>query len=362
MTSLLRRLTQSTRLRPVDLLPGLFLGTTALLVIAVGGEVRVDTEKLVEWAIFTLNVVLIIAVPTFVRFERSFWRPEYRNLPGHALLIVLVVVALFTYRWGAVFDPLAMLILVFVSGLVWGVGRRRERFTARQLLVRWSPLIVSAYIYVNLRWFVSSINPRIMDGWLADLDLRLFGAHFTVLAEKIQNPWLTEWFSFHYSAYILYPLVLGTLLYYQRKDEAFEDFLLAFCLSMYLGFIGYLLVPAVGPIKELFDLYSTPTVPGMGMDEFRRIVDAKYRYTRDTFPSLHTANSLLCLLIMRKTHPKLFWVFLFGEVNLLLATIYLRMHYTVDLIAGALLAFFVVWIAPRINRAAGVPAPESSSP
>lgn len=343
------------KLRPVDLLPLVFLTTVGVLSLFAKGTLRFDTEKLIEWAIFTLNVVLIVAVPTFVRFERSFWRPTYENLPGHALLITLAVVALFTYRLKALFDPLAVLIIVFVCIQIYAVGRNKRQFTARRFLYRWSPLIISAYIYVNLRWFVSSLNPRILDGWLAELDLEIFGAHLSVVAEKFQTPWLTEWLSFHYSAYILYPLVLGTLLYYHERHRAFEDFILAFCLSMYLGFIGYLLVPAVGPIVELFNLYSTPTVPGMGMDEFRQIVDAKYRYTRDTFPSLHTANSLLCVLMMRKAYPRLFWVFVFGEINLLAATIYLRMHYTIDLFAGGALAVFAVWAAPRINRAAGVP-------
>lgn len=343
------------RLRPVDWLPLLFVVTVGVLSGVSDHPLRIDGEKLAAWGIFTVLWVLIVAIPTFVTFDRRFWSPNYRNLPGHALLIILAVILLFTQKVRNLLNPVAITIVLLICGLIYGLARAQRQFSAKDFLYRWSPLIISFFMYENLRWFVSSLKPEVMDDFLADLDLRLFGVHLTLVAEKLQTPWLSEWFSFHYGAYVLYPLICGVLFYYHDKRVEFEDFALAFCISMYLGFIGYLIIPAVGPISGLLDLYSTPTVPGMALSDFRHTVVEKYRYVRDAFPSLHTANSLLCVLMLRKPYPRLFKLFVFMEINLLISTIYLRMHYTIDLVAGVALALLAVWVAPRINRWAGVP-------
>ena len=126
------RLDKVTRaIRPVDALPLLFILTVVIASLFTEGSLRFDTTKLIEWGIFTLNVALIVAVPTFVRFERSFWKPSYQNLPGHTLLITLIVFALFPYRLEAFWDPLSLVIIVFVCVQVYGVGRNKRHFTAR---------------------------------------------------------------------------------------------------------------------------------------------------------------------------------------------------------------------------------------
>lgn len=343
------------KFRPVDLLPMLFVVTVGGLSLWVDRPFYVDREALGAWAIFTALWVLIVALPTFVRFDTSFWSARYQNLPGHVLLIVLGVLFLFLNSWKGLFDPVALTVLGVLAFLIYGLQKRKAQFHAKTFLYAWSPVILSFFMYQNLRWFVSNLNPNVMDSFLAELDLMLFGVHLTLISEQYQTPFLSDWFSFHYGAYVLYPLLTGLLFYYEEKREAFEDFALGFGLCMYLGFVGYVCIPAVGPISGLLELYSTPTVPGSDLSAFREAVVEKYRYIRDAFPSLHTANSLFCVLLIRRHYPRLFWVALFFEANLLLSTIYLRMHYTVDVVAGVLLALLALWLAPRINRAAGVP-------
>lgn len=343
------------RLRPVDYLPLLFVGTVGMLSFGIRRPLIVDTEALGAWAIFTLLWGLIVAVPLYVRFDRRFLAPKYENLPGHTLIIVLTVLLVFSGAIQGLFQPIGLMVLGLIAFLIYTLGRSKAHFSPREFLFRWSPVIISFFMYENLRWFVSNLNDRIMDAELAAWDLKLFGQHVSLWMEPYQTPWLTEWMSFHYGAYILYPLITGTLFYYHDKHEAFEDFALGFGLCMYVGFLGYVCVPAVGPISGLLDLYTTPTVPGMSLSDFRHTVVEKYRYVRDAFPSLHTANSLLCVIMMRPHYPRLFRIALFFEANLLLSTLYLRMHYTVDLLAGAALALFAVWAAPRINRASNVP-------
>jgi len=71
---------------------------------------------------------------------------------------------------------------------------------------------------------------------------------------------------------------------------------------------------------------------------------------RDAFPSLHTAVTLLTLAFAFKYLRWLFWLLLPVCIGLLVATVYLRHHYVIDLIAGVFLALAAYLIIPRLER------------
>lgn len=344
--------------RPVDLLPVAFLATITVAASLSPYPMAWDPTTIGAWAVLTVIAGLIIAAPSVVRFERDFLRPVWANLPGHALLIVLGVTALF-FAPRFLLHPATAVIVALMALMSAALGRKkRELFTLRRLAVAWLPALLSFFVYENLRSFIGALSPQPVDDALAALDLKLFGAHHTVLLEPLIRPWLTEWMTFNYGLYLLYPVLTGMLFYYHERRRAFDDFVLAFCLSMYVGFLCYLAVPAVGPIQGLGHLYHTSLLPGTTYAEFQLAVLEKYRYVRDAFPSLHVANSLLCLIFLWRRYPRVARVMAFFEINLIASTIYLRMHYTIDVVAGAALAFAVAWAAPRINRWAGVGAGE----
>ena len=71
----------------------------------------------------------------------------------------------------------------------------------------------------------------------------------------------------------------------------------------------------------------------------------------DIFPSGHTVIALLVLWLARR-HRLRGWPLLVPVVTgLLLGTVYLRYHYGVDVLAGAVLAVLVAWIVSRCSRA-----------
>ena len=80
--------------------------------------------------------------------------------------------------------------------------------------------------------------------------------------------------------------------------------------------------------------------------------------TFDAFPSMHTAISTIALVhahrlgpLLAPRHPRAFFrVFLPVVVLLQLATLYLRQHYFVDLLAAWALAAVSLWLATRVER------------
>jgi membrane-associated phospholipid phosphatase len=73
----------------------------------------------------------------------------------------------------------------------------------------------------------------------------------------------------------------------------------------------------------------------------------------DCFPSGHTELTLLACWSSRCLSKRLFWVYFIYTLSIISATVYLRYHYTIDLLAGAAVAGLLVLIAPQLYRILG---------
>jgi membrane-associated phospholipid phosphatase len=118
-----------------------------------------------------------------------------------------------------------------------------------------------------------------------------------------------------------------------------------------IGFCGYLLVPAVGPY--LFQASQFPSrLPGGGLGITQVIykIDEFKGYARDCFPSLHTAHTTVILVFARRFSRRVFYSYLPMAIGLYISTMYLRMHYAVDVAAGFCAATLAVSLGPRLDR------------
>ena len=137
----------------------------------------------------------------------------------------------------------------------------------------------------------------------------------------------------------------------RRRFAAFRATTLAVMTCFYLGYGLYVLLPAAPPRLVLAaeytkNLYGYPQFfSKLNAEAFSLLpVDS-----RAAFPSLHTAVSLVMLASAWRLLRGWFFVALPLAFGLWVSTIYLRHHYAVDLIAGALLAPVAVALAPRID-------------
>jgi membrane-associated phospholipid phosphatase len=81
------------------------------------------------------------------------------------------------------------------------------------------------------------------------------------------------------------------------------------------------------------------------------MLDSFEGITRDCFPSGHTELTVLVLYYARKFDRRIFWWLLPFGIGIVLSTVYLRYHYVIDVIAGAVLAGAIVVITtPLYNR------------
>jgi membrane-associated phospholipid phosphatase len=128
--------------------------------------------------------------------------------------------------------------------------------------------------------------------------------------------------------------------------RAFRDTLLSWWLAIAIGWIGYVLVPAIGPQYTLRHTYVRPVF------DVEPILRRGTEYLdRATFPSLHTGFSVTVLLLVWRYSSN--WVvriaFTIWVSGIVFTTMYLRFHYVVDVIAGVALAMLAAHLGPRLN-------------
>ena len=202
------------------------------------------------------------------------------------------------------------------------------------------PIICVLVIFDSLEWLVHYVNPEDIDPILIRLDYLIFNNHPTVILERIMSPLLTDMLQIAYSTYYFIPISFGIslLLNNQKKEFNRSLFLIIFC--FYLSYLGYILMPALGP---RFTINHDTELQGLFITEpIQRLLNRLEGIKRDAFPSGHTAVALTVLYLSYRFKRRFFWISLPVVSALIFSTVYCRYHYVVDIIAGFGLMFLTI--------------------
>ncbi len=214
----------------------------------------------------------------------------------------------------------------------------------------WYPLPYVAACYKEMASLVPAVRGSNADHALANIDFRFWHANPCVWLERIQTPGLTEFLQIAYTLFVPVVLFVAWELWRRRKFENFQYYAFLIALGFLASYIGYLLVPARGPRFQLASLQHVPLqglwLFGWMQGGLNRLESIAY----DCFPSGHTEMTILACWGSRTASKRLFGAYSAYTPALIFATVYLRYHYTVDLLAGAVLALVLIAAAPRVYR------------
>jgi len=214
----------------------------------------------------------------------------------------------------------------------------------------WYPLLYVAACYKEMAVLVPAIRGWRADQALAALDHRIWNANPTVWLERIQTPALTEFLQIAYTLFVPAVLLVPLLIWLRRRYESFQYYAFLIALGFLASYVGYLLVPARGPRFLLAALQHAPLRGLWLFGGMQASLDRLESVNYDCFPSGHTELTILACWGSRMVSKRLFRVYLFYTPPLIFATVYLRYHYTVDVLAGAALALVLILAAPVAYR------------
>jgi membrane-associated phospholipid phosphatase len=206
-----------------------------------------------------------------------------------------------------------------------------------------------------------SYGGQVYDWGLIAADRWIFGTDPTVWLFRFAHPIATELLQLAYASFYLLPLAVAGELYLGGGESRFRQWVFVCGCGFYLSFVGYLVLPAVGPRFSLHDvaatgrdlpgLWLTPSlralIDGGGMVPVGAARDAALGLApRDAFPSGHALVTLLTIFWAWRFRLGVRWAVTVVGALLVVATVYLRYHYVVDVLAGVALAALCLALAP----------------
>jgi hypothetical protein len=226
------------------------------------------------------------------------------------------------------------------------------------------PFVLCAFREIH--YLVPLVHPfddRHFDRVLQALDRRWFG---DVDAFFLSNwpPPLVDLLHLCYWFYYVALLIPGGILFARADWGRLREFLSVTMLALLTSYLGYFAVPAVGP--HLFLNPRPPALDGWFLGgAMHRMVMAAELTMPDAFPSGHALMSLVVIaLTWRLYRPAFRWVVV-PSLGCVLATIALRYHYVVDVVASVALFPVVVVAGVALHRrweARGAGGPETRTP
>jgi hypothetical protein len=224
----------------------------------------------------------------------------------------------------------------------------------RMPVLRWAGL-VSAVLYrttvtatvlasfFQLREILPAVSPWADDARIYAFDLNVFGVEPAAWLDRFVSPPTTEWFAFFYFLYFFVLTVhVLPMLFWQQDLRLVGRFSIGVLLLFTIAHLLYMVVPGWGPYWYLRDSFHHELQGGTFWRLVRQTVDAGGAQ-KDIFPSLHTAVPTF-LAIFSFRHRRLLpfkysWpVISFVATQIIVATMFLRWHYLVDVVAGLALA------------------------
>ena len=276
--------------------------------------------------------------------DTRFWPVDKVVLAYYAFCCVVIL------GWWTRLAPAPWLLLghvVLAALLLWEI--KRPNWTSR-IFRNWYPMIYVTLCYKEMALFIPAIRHTDSDQWLAGLDYRFWHANPTIWLERIYNPVLTEYLQWAYTLFVPAVLVVAVFLWRQRRFQEFQYYAFLIALGFLVSYLGYLVVPARGPRFLLSHLEHVPLQGLWLFQGMQSTLDKLESAHYDCFPSGHTELTILAWWGSRLVSRRFFRVYFAYTPSIIFATVYLRYHYTVDVLAGIATALVLICVSPSVYR------------
>lgn len=286
-------------------------------------------------------------VPAFEReVATAGWWPVDRLVCSYVLASALLIAVYWRQVPGAVW--LVCLHIAAMAALAAAAGREAKEGSVLWLFRHWYPLLYISACYREMSILIPAIRGTDLDAAMARLDYAIWGVHPTVWLERVQAPWLTESLQIVYTLFLPGVLVVVGVLWLRKRMAEFRYNAFLVTLGFLVSYACYFLAPVRGPRFLLEPLQRLPLEGLWSFPFLRHWLDVLEAAHYDCLPSGHTEMILLVWWSSRQVSRNLFRAFGVYTLVMVVSTVYLRYHYTVDVAAGAVLAALLWRLGPRL--------------
>ncbi len=295
-------------------------------------------------------------------------RLRYLEAPDIANQIFLIILSLISIIflpiiYAKFLIPIANIFLgVFIVYAVSIYEKKDELAKRKPALARFFrffyPILMVIVCFKQIYVLMIDLSPTLYDSYLIQIDKAIFGGDPTNISNYFSNPVLTEILQIIYGIFYFMPVIFALELYLWHRYEELKFAMFVFFVGFYLSFLGYLLLPAIGPRFTIHSFGAIDTeLPGLFFAKYiRQLVDfgesipvnnphPELFAQRDAFPSGHTIMIVLIAYLSRKVRSNTFYFYLPYAILMIFSTVYLRYHYVADLLGAVPFIFATIFIA-----------------
>lgn len=281
-------------------------------------------------------------------------------------MLLSVINVLFSARIPMWWSLTAINLLTIISVLVLAYLRQTTGSRFVRYVHDWYVAPVVFFSFKELYYMIKPLHGgRDYDDLLIAIDRWIFSVNPTEWLEQFSHPLLTEVLQIAYTLFYILFLILGYELYRRHDMRIFHLFMFTCVYGFFLSYLGYFFLPAVGPRFTLHDFAALDAdLPGLLLTPYLRwFVNAGGSVPmgvpneialagtqRDVFPSGHTMMTLVLMYLATRHHARVRIPFYVIGSLLIIATVYQRYHYVIDLVAGGVFAVVCILTAERLYK------------
>jgi membrane-associated phospholipid phosphatase len=251
---------------------------------------------------------------------------------------------------------LGVVLGLVVAGSLAVVGRKRLQETVLSL----RPRLRAAGPSIAVLALVLVLNSIIRDSggdlsWIIGIKItgyiHMIEGSFVSQLQSLASPPLTAYFSFIYVYGYTFLLIFPIVVYLAVDDpEPLRETAIAYTLNYGIGLVFYIVFIAYGPRNFMPDL-----VQGLLYTDWPKsqLLTSQVNRNTNVFPSLHSSLSLTVALLAYRTrdiYPRWPYVAVPLAASVAISTMYLGIHWAVDVVAGLVLGAFAVRAAAYIRE------------
>lgn len=259
-----------------------------------------------------------------------------------------------------------------VSGLLLIIGSFKLENTQTRLLIRIAivaiilvivlfldnktrPIlkIIRYFYFLPLLFYFISEGDYMNNLFFPDLDKFMTNFEITIfsvlpgvwLSDILKFKWLADLMSLIYLSYFLLCFYFLVRVYSKHNNQ-FGLIVFLICMTYYILFIVYIFCPVAGP--QYYLVPPDNQIPAGGIfRNFTHWLLIHIDISASAFPSSNALIlSLISYLVYLNMRPFLKYILPIAFL-IVIATIYLKIHYTIDVIAGVLSFPAIYWLSSR---------------
>jgi len=182
---------------------------------------------------------------------------------------------------------------------------------------------------------------------LSHLEYSFFGFQPSMeFSAKFPQLWFSELMNFSYFSYYLFTAGFAFAAYFLRKEDSVK--ILYIIINSFLFYYTiFIIFPSEGP--QYFLLQSPEETHGF----FASLVSLAQKIGEaptGAFPSSHVGMMVIFSWISAKYFPRILALVLLVSILICFATVYIKAHYAIDVIAGIISAPIILFLANKFYK------------